>query len=75
MINLEKMKKEKCQSPSPFLSRPTPAPYFHPLFLIFKFHPPLGEVIKIYPPTPPLKRGGWGDPNYVYYYSDAVIRF
>ena len=54
MINLEKFKQEKCR-PSPVLRRPTPAPYFHPLFLIppfwgrhLKFTPP--------PPTPTFKK-------------------
>ena len=55
---MKKWKRKSVNPPSPFLSRPTPAPYFHPLFLIFKFHPPLGEVIKIYPP--PFKKWGVG---------------
>ena len=38
MINLEKIKQEKCQPP-PLLRRPTPALYFHPLFLIFQIPP------------------------------------
>ena len=57
MINLEKIKYEKCQAP--LLRRPAPAPYFHHLFKNFSESPPPGEVIKIYFPT--LKRGG---PNY-----------
>ena len=44
MINLEKIKYKKCQPstppPSPqtytLLRGPAPAPYFHPLFLIFQ---------------------------------------
>ena len=48
MINLEKIKKEKCQPP--FLRRPAPALYFHPFFLIFQIPHPPGEVIKIYFP-------------------------
>ena len=54
MINLEKIKYEKCQAP--LLRRPAPAPYFHHLFKNFSESPPPGEVIKIYFPT--LKRGG-----------------
>ena len=34
MINLEEIKKEMCQ-PSPPSRRPTPTPYFHPLFKFF----------------------------------------
>ena len=34
MINLEKIKKEKCQPP--LLRGPAPAPYFHPFSLIFQ---------------------------------------
>ena len=35
--------------PSPLLRRPVPAPYFHPLFLIFEIPFPLpGEVIETY---------------------------
>ena len=55
MINLEQIKKEKCQSPPPFSRRSAPAPYFHPLFLLFQS-------------TPFLKGEGGGvvgDPNYV----------
>ena len=55
MINLEKIKQEKCQ-PS---RRPAPAPtilHTSTPFLIFQIlPPPLGEVIKIH--FPPLKRG------------------
>ena len=55
MINLEKIKYEKCQ---PLLLRRTaPAPYFYSLFLFFRFPSPLGEVIKI--SSPPLKKRGW----------------
>ena len=59
MINLEKIKYEKCQRT--LLRRPAPAPYFHLLFLIFQIPPSLRQAIKIY--SPPLKKG-WG-PNYV----------
>ena len=55
MINFEKIKQEKCQTPSPLLKRPAPAPYFHPLFKVFQSSPPPGKLIKIY--FPPLKRG------------------
>ena len=61
MINLERIKQKKCQPP--LLRRPDPAPYFHPLFLIFEIHPLRGEVIKIH--FPPIKRGG-GVPSYLY---------
>ena len=47
MVNIEKIKLEKIQPI--LLRRPAPAPYFHPLFLIFQSPPaPSGEVIKIY---------------------------
>ena len=54
MINLEKIKQEKCQ---PFLSlRPAPAPYFHTtFFLVFQIAPLRGRL-KF--PSPPLKKGG-----------------
>ena len=54
MINLEKIKQEKCQ---PFLSlRPAPAPYFHTtFFLVFQIASPPREI-KI--PFPSLKKGG-----------------
>ena len=54
MINLEKIKYEKCQPL--LLRRPAPAPYFYSLFLFFRFPSPLGEVIKI--SSPPLKKKG-----------------
>ena len=42
---------------APLLRRPAPAPYFHPLFLVFQIPlPPPGEVIKIY--LMPFKKGG-----------------
>ena len=53
MINLEKIKQEKCR-PS-LLRRPAPAPYFHPLFLIFQI-PPSGEGNQNSLPSP-LKKG------------------
>ena len=34
MINFEEIKQETCQPP--LLRRPNPAPYFHPIFLIFQ---------------------------------------
>ena len=43
-------------SPPP-LRRPAPAPYFHPLPLIFQIATPPAEVIKIHF-TPFLKKGG-----------------
>ena len=47
------------KSAPPPLKRPAPAPYSHPLLLIFQIPPsPLGKVIKIY--FPPLKNIGWG---------------
>ena len=55
MINLEKIKQEKCQLPSPLLKRPAPAPYFHSLFKVFGSSPSPGKLIKIY--FPALKRG------------------
>ena len=49
MINLEKIKSEKCQSHPSLLKIPAPAPYFHPLILIFYIPPPPPwEVTKIY---------------------------
>ena len=41
MVNLEKIKEEKCQPP---LRKPAPATYFHPLFKIFQIVPLPGEV-------------------------------
>ena len=61
MINLEKIKR-KSVTPLP-LRRPTPAPYFQALFLIFQILPPLAQVIKTY--SPPHKKRGGGGPNYV----------
>ena len=54
MINLEKIKQEKCQLPSPLLKRPAPAPYFHSLFKVFESSLPPAKLIKIY--FPALKR-------------------
>ena len=78
MINLEKVKYKKCQpstppppaTPSPqtytFLRRSAPAPYFHPLFLIFQIPLSGRGNQKLF--TPALKRGrGEGGPNYVIY--------
>ena len=80
MINLEKIKYKKCQpsnppappSPSPqtytILRGPAPAPYFHPLFLIFQI--PLSGRGNQNLFTPALKSGGRGEgrgPNYVIY--------
>ena len=48
MINLEKIKSEKCQPT--LLSRSAPAPYLHPLFLIF--HKPPQSLL-----PSPLKGG------------------
>ena len=53
MINLEKIKNEKCQPP--LLRRPAPAPYFHPLFKIFQI-PPSGVVNQNLLPRP-FKKG------------------
>ena len=71
MINLGKIKYEKCQPP--FLRIPAPEPYFFHFsnttpFFNFSESPPVGEVIKIYF-LPPLKMGGKGGggaggPNY-----------
>ena len=52
MINLAKIKYEKCQPP--LFRKPAPAPYFHPLFLIFRFPHLQMEVIKIY--SLPIKK-------------------
>ena len=63
MINLGKIKYEKCQPP--FLRIPAPEPYFFHFsnttpFFNFSESPPVGEVIKIYF-LPPLKMGEkWG---------------
>ena len=56
MINLEKIKWEKCQSP--LLRIPAPAPYFHPLFLIFQISPLLGRLLQL--TSSLLKTGGRG---------------
>ena len=59
MINLDKIKQEKCQPP-PF-KKICPCTIVPPRFLIFQSPIPPGEVIKIY--CLPLKRGR-GGPNY-----------
>ena len=42
MINLEKIKQEKCQSPpTPILRRPASAPFYHPTFFNFSDLPSL----------------------------------
>ena len=51
MINLEKVKYEKCQPP--FLRRPALAPYFHRLFKIFQIPPSRGANQNL-PSTPGL---------------------
>ena len=44
---------------TPLLRRAAPAPYFHPVFLIFQIPPLWGRKLKF--TFPPLKRrGGWG---------------
>ena len=63
MINLEKIKKEKCQPPTHF-KKTCPCTILPLLLFNFSDSPPLGEVIKIYSP-PPLKRGG-GVRNYAF---------
>ena len=61
MINLDKIKQEKCQSPLPPPLPPfkkiCPSTILPPPFLISRF-PSLGEVIKIY--SPPFKKSGEG---------------
>ena len=58
MINLEKIKQEKCQAP--LLRRPTSTPY-SATFLFFS----TPEGIKFTPPPLKKKGGGGGeDPNY-----------
>ena len=76
MINLEKIKYEKCQllppPPPPqthththtLLRELAPAPYFHPLFLIFQI-PPSGEGNQQNLLPPALKKGRVGGLNYV----------
>ena len=40
MINLEKIKHEKCKPPPPpLLRRPTPEPYFHHFLKFFRVFP------------------------------------
>ena len=57
MVDLEKIKQEKCQSP-PF-KRTCPCTILPPPFLIFQIPPPpLREVITIYSPLPFKKGGG-----------------
>ena len=61
MINLEKIKLEKRQTPFPLVRGTAPALYFYPLFYFFRFPPRLRAVIKTrYPPPPthPSKKGG-----------------
>ena len=65
MINLEKIKWEKCKPPSPF--KTCPCTILPPLFLIFQIPPPPWEVFKIYSPSFKREWGwGWGSPNYVH---------
>ena len=66
MINLEKLNR-KSASP-PFLRRTAPAPYFQPLFLIFRLPPP-GVVIEIYSTSFKKKGEGAGGPNYLFFVS------
>ena len=47
MINLKQLNR-KSVTPPPPLRRPAPAPYFHPLPLIFQIATPPAEVIKIH---------------------------
>ena len=47
MVNLEKIKHEKCQPPLPF-KKTFPCIILPLLFKNFHSPPPLGEVIKIY---------------------------
>ena len=66
MINLEKSKYEKYQSPTSLpahthtythtLREPAPALYLHPLFLIFQIRPFGGSNQNLLPPA--LKQGG-----------------
>ena len=77
MIKLEKIKYQKCQPPPPppsphththtFLRGPAPAPYFHPLFLIFQIPPSGGGNQNLLPPTLKRAERGRGGPNYVIY--------
>ena len=48
MINLKKIKKEKCKPPT-LLRRPAPAPYFHP-FYNFPDSLLRGRLLKFTPP-------------------------
>ena len=77
MINLEKITYEKCQRlPPPLLQthththtllrEPAPAPYFHPLFLIFQIPPSRrGNQQNFLLPTLNKWRGEGGDLSYV----------
>ena len=50
MINLEKLKSEKCQPPS-LLRKPAPAPFFYPFFLLYSTHATIFSllIITLYP--------------------------
>ena len=58
---MKKLNRKSATTPPPlppFLKRPTPAPYFHSLFLIFQIPPPCkGGNWNLFPP-PFKKRGG-----------------
>ena len=60
MVNLEKIKYEKCQSLPPF-KMTCPCTILPPPFFNFPDSPPPREVIKIY--SPPFKKGGGS--NYI----------
>ena len=55
---MKKSNRKSDSLPPPLLRRPAPAPYFHPLFLIFQISPLQWRISKFTPP--PLKRKGWG---------------
>ena len=58
MINVEKIKQEKCQTPTPLFKNTCPCTIFLPPFLIFQI--PLSPGGNQNLLSPPLKKGGGG---------------
>ena len=81
MINLIKLNRKSVSPPlppTPCLRRAAPAPYFHPLFMIFQFPPPPRKVIKILTPLLLWMRGGGErglnyDQLYIFFYVSSGI--
>ena len=79
MINLEKIKQEKCQPPpSPFFKKTCPYITLPTPFLIFQIPPfphSRGGIWNLHPPPPPLEKKGGRGPNYRRLYNFEALRF